>query len=61
MKSHIRIMCVTFVIVSFTSCGAAGNIDGVHLDQIQLPAGFDISNKLFEKIISTNNRVSAYE
>jgi len=42
MIRKIALICTTLAIVVLTSCGAAGNIEGVHLDKIQMPPGFKI-------------------
>jgi hypothetical protein len=39
MARHLWLIWATIVIIALASCGAAGKIDGVHLDKIQLPPG----------------------
>ena len=42
MIRKIALICTTLAIIVLTSCGAAGKIEGVHLDKIQMPPGFNI-------------------
>ena len=42
MLRNIASTCTTLAIVVLTSCGAAGNIECVHLDKIQMLPGFTI-------------------
>jgi glucose/arabinose dehydrogenase len=42
MRFDLSMMCITIAVVTLSSCGAAGTMDGVHLDKIRMPAGFEI-------------------